>query len=402
MRRIHFILIVLFLVCGNSFLYSKNKRIASVPFELTGSYIVVEVKINDSSPLKMILDTGIKNTIITELLSTDSVSLVRTDTITINGLGNEQDLKAYQSFKNDVKIGRINFTDKNVLLMMDNTFNFTSYSGQKINGIIGTDILQDYIIEINYTNSRIYFYDYDGYVPPSSFVSIPATIENDKIFIYADVVNQDLSRKKVKMLIDTGAELGAWLQNIRKNSVVLPEKKRHGYIGQGLSGEILGNYTHLNQICLGPFCIKNPIVSFPDSIFISHFILRSDRDGTFGNQIMKRFNNIIDFKKPAIYLKPNFMFNDKSRYNIAGIEIMKEPPFLILTKVNKVWEDSPADKKGIKEGDIIIEVDWQKTFQMKLSEIRMLFETPRRFPLQLLVERDNQTFEVHLDMNMTF
>ena len=363
MRRIHFILIVLLLVCGNSILYSKNKKIASVPFELTGSYIVVEVKINDSSPLKMILDTGIKNTIITELLSTDSVSLVRTDTITINGLGNEQDLKAYQSFKNEVKIGRINFTGKNVLLMMDNTFNFTSYSGQKINGIIGTDILQDYIIEINYTNSHIYFYDYDGYVPPSSFVSIPATIENDKIFIYADVVNQDLSRKKVKMLIDTGAELGAWLQNIRKNSVILPEKKTHGYIGQGLSGEILGNYTHLNQICLGPFCINNPIVSFPDSIFITHFILRSDRDGTFGNQIMKRFNNIIDFKKPAIYLKPNFMFKDKSRYNIAGIEIMKEPPFLILTKVNKVWKDSAADKKGIKEGDIIVEVDCRKHFK---------------------------------------
>ena len=42
---------------------------------MVGSYIVLDTKINQSSKLKMILDTGLRYTIITELFPDDSLDL---------------------------------------------------------------------------------------------------------------------------------------------------------------------------------------------------------------------------------------------------------------------------------------------------------------------------------------
>ena len=68
-----FVLCLLF--CIENQLSGKSKLLASIPFEAVGSYVVIRVKINDSSPLNLILDSGIRNTIITELQEGDHISL---------------------------------------------------------------------------------------------------------------------------------------------------------------------------------------------------------------------------------------------------------------------------------------------------------------------------------------
>jgi len=378
---------------------NKSKIVASIPFEVVGSYVVIRVKINDSSPLNLILDSGIRNTIITELIEGDRISLNYSNVKDLMGLGGGEHLEAYSSNCNTLKIGKLKLEQKTVYVLKEDIFNLSRHTGTKINGLIGVDFFQDYIVEVNYSTQRVNFYDSQAFFVPKGYENLALTIEGQKMFIEPTVIATDSVRRTVKMLIDTGAELNAWFQTFKTESVSTPSKNIRGTIGQGLNGEIVGKIARLQQICFGSHSLKNPIVSFPDSASIADIVGNSNRDGTIGSQILRRFNYIIDFQQKQFYFKPNGFFKDRFTYNVAGIEITQMFSFLPQTEVWRVWEQSPAAKAGVKVGDQILEVNGKKSFELNINEIKAIFQTPSKYPMRIRVYRENQEISLEIDMN---
>ncbi len=397
MRRACLIVFFLMLLTG-IYAADKPKRITSIPFEVVGTYVIVKAKINDSSVLNLILDSGIRNTIITELVSGDRISLNYSDVKELMGLGSGEHLQAYASNSNTLHIGKLKLQNRTVYVLQNDVFNLSKHTGTKINGLLGSDFFRDYAVEIDYTRKRISFYEPNSLTTPKGYGSLPMTIEAQKMFIELSVIEPDSSQKKVKMLIDTGAELNAWFQSSGKGSVQIPAKWIQGTIGQGFNGIITGKYGRIPQLCVGDFCLNNPIVSFPDSVTISGIMAVSKRDGTIGSQLLSRFNYIIDNSQKRIYFKPNASFRNRYSYNIAGIEIIQITPFVNLSEVLDVWTNSPAARAGVLKGDQIQEVNGTKAFEMTLNEIRKIFETPSPHPMHLTLIRDSKEIKVDIDM----
>jgi hypothetical protein len=397
-RRELRILVVFLIVTAYLSAEVKPRRVASIPFELVGTYVVVTVRINDSSPLRLILDSGIRNTIITELQETDQITLTYSSVKDLIGLGSGQSLEAYASDYNTMRFGKIKMTNKTVYVLQKDIFNLSKHTGTKINGLMGVDFFYDYTVEIDYNAQRIRFYEPTPFDTPKGYGVLPILVESSKFFINLSVLNADSSRQQAKMLIDTGAELNAWFQSITKESVHLPAKWILGTIGEGLNGLITGKFGRVPQICIGEFCLNNPIVSFPDSASIVGIFDNSKRDGTIGSQLLSRFNTIFDFNQKKFYFKPNDYFRNKFQYNVAGIEVTKVSSFLPITEVLAVWENSPAAKAGVKPGDIILEIDGNKTLGMSINEIKYMFERPRRRQMKILFKREDTETEVTIDM----
>ena len=387
-----------FLFWYDAFGIIKPKRVESIPFEMVGSYVVITVRINDSSPLNLILDSGVRNTIITELQSGDRITLNYSDVKDLMGLGGGNHLDAYISNYNVLKIGRLKMNYKTVFVLQENVFNLSKHSGTKINGLIGADFFQDYTVEIDYSARRVRFYEPTPFDPPKGYNVLPITIEAQKLFVELDVLNADSTRQKVKMLIDTGAELNAWFQTMTSESVHLPAKWINGTVGEGLNGIITGKYGRILEIKIGDFSLKNPIVSFPDSASISQIITNSKRDGTIGSQLLSRFNMIFDYNQKRLYFKPNENYKNRYSYNIAGIEIVQITPFLPITEVLAVWKNSPAAFAGVLPGDKILEINSERATTMSLNEVRKIFETPSKRPLQLTLIREDKEIQVTIDM----
>jgi len=378
---------------------NKPKILTSMPFEQVGSYVIVRVRINDSSPLNLILDSGVRNTIITELQEGDRISLNYSDVKDLMGLGGEAHLPAFYSNYNILKIGKLKLDTKTVFVLKEDVFNLSKHTGTKVNGLIGVDLLKDYIVEVNYSKKRINFYDRASFVQPNGYESIPLVIDAQKMFINLSVQESDSAKRNVKMLIDTGAELNAWFQTFQTASVHTPQKYIRGTIGQGLNGEIKGKVGCMPQICLGSYCLQSPIVSFPDSACIADIVGNSERDGTVGSQILSRFNYIIDYHQKVFYFRPNSSFHKKFSYNIAGIEITQILPNVPLTEVWKVWEESPAEKAGVQIGDQLIEVNGKKSFELKINEIKSIFQTPSKTPLKITLYRDGKEISLEIKMD---
>ncbi len=380
-------------------LFGRNKPIATIPFERAGSYIVIKIRINSSTTLKMILDSGVRNTMITELFSEDSINLNLQENIQLQGLGQGIMLKAKVSQSNEIQLHKnLTLKNKRILILNEDVFNLSNLTGTKINGLLGFDFFSDYITEIDYQNTKIRFYKPDNFSSPKGFGVMPLHVERQKMYIFLSVLETESERRTIKMLIDTGAELNAWFQTLTNDAVDIPGRSIKGRIGQGLSGDINGFYARVPQICIANFCVKNPVVAFPDSSAIAQIMLNSDRDGTIGSQLLSRFYLIIDPFGKQFYFKPNQSFNKPFTYNIAGIEVGLTSDHFPLVEVVNVWEDSPADNAGIKIGDIIQEVNSIKTFNISLSELRYYFERPSKRDLKLRVARNAEIKEFKIKM----
>ena len=67
---------------------------------------------------------------------------------------------------NKLEIGKLDFHNTDIIVLIDKTFNLSNITGEKINGILGSDILEDYIVEINYQTNRINFFEHSKFESP--------------------------------------------------------------------------------------------------------------------------------------------------------------------------------------------------------------------------------------------
>ena len=393
-----FISMWLFLLACFPHVQAKLKLINSVSFEMAGSYIIVQARINNTTPLNFIFDTGVKNTIITEIHQQDDILINLIGKKAIQGLGQGKSIMSFISESNTISLGKLKFSNKTVYLLEDDILGLSQHTGRKINGLIGVDLIQSHVVEIDYSRRRIKFYDQESFLPPKDYIRKPLIIENNKIYLNLTLLDDNGQIRTIKMLIDTGAQLNAWFQTVRSNAAEIPEKRVYARIGEGFSGDLYGYLARIPQICFNQYCFHNPIVVFPDSMMIADIMRKSDRDGTIGNELLSRFNTIIDFKNAALYLKPNHYFKDNFYYNIAGLEITQPNPNLPSFEVAYVWKDSPAAKAGIQAGDMLLEIKGIKTYLMKIAEIRWHFQRVSNQPLNLLVERNLEHLSFDIPM----
>jgi len=397
MRRILLYMILIFLPTGIS-AANGLKKIASVPFRMVGSYIVIEVSINGSTKLNLILDSGVTPTIITELNAEDSLTLNYIGKTEIKGLGPGEGITAYTSYGNEFQAGKMKLTDQTTFLLEKDIFCLSKHVGAKINGILGANLFKDYIVKIDHNLQRITFFENKPFIIPKGYTAIPMIIEGNKMFVTIPVTEADWSTRYAQMLLDTGAELTAWFRSTGAHPIKLPEKRIRSYIGQGLNGEIEGYMGRIYMINIGGHILNHPIVHFPDSASITGAILASEREGTIGSQILSRFNLIFDQKRNMLYVKPNWKFNSPFNYNIAGIEMIQDDPAIPFPEICHVREGSPADLAGVQIGDRIIQVNEASAFNTNINVLRTYFETSSKNPLTILLMRGEENLMLKIEM----
>jgi hypothetical protein len=270
--------------------------------------------------------------------------------------------------------------------------------GSPINGLLGADLLEDFIVQIDFIAKRLSFYPKEDFRLPKRYHSLPLIIEQQKLYVPLTVTDIYDKEHQLKMLLDTGAGLCAWLRTIGTDAVPIPEKKVYGGIGEGISGEVTGVSGQNTFNMSGDFCLADPVVVFPDSVCISDLIINTGRDGTIGNQLLSRFNLFIDVEGKHLHLRPNSNFKKQFSYNVAGLELIQSITGLPRYEVIEVWADSPAAQAGILQGDIIREVDGDNAYSMSLSELRGYFEQSTKRTLRVVVEREGSVLKLNLNL----
>ena len=428
-----FLFILVFLMLQNIaaqsyFAFPVAVKKENVPFKLLSNLIVFPMEVNGKK-LNFILDSGVGNTILFNFNKQDSIPLHNLEKIKLQGLGTDAAMDAFLSKNNSFKIKQITGVNQSIYVLLDDTFDLSSKLGTTIHGIIGYELLKNFAVTINYHTKRIQFQTSESYVPKACKKCELFELEFNSLKPYINVgVQINTSTKKiipVKLLIDSGGSDAMWLFENSAPGIVVPTNYFEDYLGEGLSGAIHGKRTVIEQLVLGKFKLKHPTVSFPDEGSIANARKFTDRNGSIGATVLKRFKVTFNYPKSEFILKKGSAFKSPFRYNMSGIELVYSGKQLVKEqddtsfalsgdgtaghqkiqidynyaytfkptyKIYKVTVGSPAYKAGLQKDDVVIKINGKYTYNLKLDDITAYFYMKEGKRISMVVERNGRDY----------
>ncbi len=331
------------------FVPPPSKFITSVPFSiLTGGVMIVHALLDDfKDTLNFVLDTGSGG------ISLDSTTCayfnLKTEMSnrTVRGIAG---IKTVQFTYNHtmhlpgLSVNNLDFHINDYDLL-------TSAYGMRIDGIIGYSFFRRYIILLDYDSSKAavwtpgtFKYPRGGYMLRPQFSTLPMQ----------EVGVRDNTNIDAKFYFDTGAGLCMLLNDdlVQDSSLFKKSRKLYPTEAEGLGGKKAMYMSVVKEVKLGPYHFRNvPVYVFDDVYNVTAYPILG---GLIGNDILRRFNVILNYPDQQIYLKPNKHLTDSFDYSYTGLGI-----YLIngLITVTDIMKKSPAEEAGFKEDDIIMGVD---------------------------------------------
>lgn len=259
--------------------------------------------------------------------------------------------------------------------------------GEHIDGIIGYSVLSRYIVKVNYDSSQIEFwtkgsmkYPHGGFLLKPQINTIPVQMARVK----------DARTIDARFLLDMGAGLNMMLSTdfLRDSALLSKKRKLFAKEAQGLGGKIDMHMTVIKEVRLGPYRFKTvPIYVFSDSFNVTSYPYLG---GLIGNDLLRRFNVILNYDKRDIYLLPNSHFFEPFDYSYSGMELYYEDGKVIIGDVAK---NSPAESAGLKEGDVIVAIN--KNFSQNIQQYKVAIQKAGE-RVKLVILRNGELLQIEL------
>lgn len=364
--------------------FTSGQSAVRVPFELAGDLIVLKVRVNRSRPLHFIFDTGAGISVI-DPQSARALGLRAKGKLKLDATGGSVQSGLIQSVSLSVPGVEV-FNQALATVDLDS---FAPLFGYKIDGIIGHDFINNFVVEIDYASSLMNLYEPQEYKYSGAGESIPLEIHDKTPYVRARVVLNGREPIEGKFEIDTGGtgilNLNTPFVNKHKMLETLT-KQAESKLG-GAGGAATAVKAHVPAIELGSFAIKNPLIVFAQGTEGNEN--STAFDGSLDNGLFSQFKMILDYSRSHVILERNNFARD-----LSGLEIVADPPHFKTFVVNAVEENSPAALAGIQEEDTILAIDGQPTVRLTLQELRHLLTQPGEHVLK--IRHNSKTIQVRL------
>ncbi len=366
---------------------SPSETLVVVPFTLASESVILvkALLVGHPDTLTFVLDTGSSGISLDSTTASYLQLVPEASDINIRGIAgirkalflNNKSLQL-----NDFIVDSLNFHI--------NDYEFLSYIyGTPIHGVIGYSLFSRYIVKIDYDVQEIEIcslgpirYPRGGHLLRPFIRTLP--VQSARV--------RDHHRVSSRFLFDIGAGLALVLsQDFEQDSAIVRKKRRRFPIeAHGVGGKLDMDMTLVKEFRLGPYRFRKvPTMVFEDEFNVTSYPYLG---GLIGNQILKRFNIILNYDRREIYLKPNTLFREPFQYAYSGMELYYINGSIMIGSIVK---GSPADIAGLKEGDVVIAID-NDAGQDFVQYKKTLMTARKR--INLIIQRDGKLMEVPLKL----
>jgi Periplasmic protease len=377
-------------------LTDSTKKFTIVKFRYINNLIILPFSVNGSDSLMFILDTGYGGVLITELQNNKMLTLNYARKIMMQGLGKGKSIEAYASTQNTFRMPNIIGENVDILVAIDDIFDFSIRTGMIINGIIGGDFLKDFIVEIDYRNClmKIWNPKYFRRTRLKKYKLYDLELSDNKCFARFNVTSGGKTLP-MKFLIDSGLSTPLWIDTRSRSTISPLANSIYNYLGYGLNGDIYGKISRIPAVRIGDFSFKNIIAAFPDTVYIGSVENLDNRHGSIGAEILRRFNVLLDYPENKIGLRRNSSYKDRFFLDMSGIEVGSILPGFPGYKVLTVRAGSPADKAGLLVGDQIVSINERLAITMKMNDLLDILSGKKGNVVRMEIVRNGNPIKVH-------
>lgn len=363
----------------------KAKFITRFSFrQFSGGVMTVKAALNDSKDsLHFILDTGSGGISLDSATCADLGLKLRPSDTTITGMGGTHKVPFIHNqtlhFPGLV-LDKLNFHVNDYEILSE-------VYGEKIDGIIGYSFFSRYIVKVDFDTKHIEVYspgeiDYPkgGSIIKPAFTTLPIVTLNVK----------DARKKSFNFYFDTGGGLCFLMsERFAKDSGMVLKRRRPVLTqAEGMGGKLQMQLTVVKQLQIGHFKFKKvPTYIYSDAYNVTSYPYVG---GLVGNDLLRRFNLTINYPGRLIHIVPNKSFNEPFDYAYTGLALYYVDGRI---EVDDVISGSPADKAGIKRGDVIISVD--NNFSNNIQAYKNLLQNENQ-KIKIILNRNGELDEVYI------
>ncbi|MBL7849663.1 MAG: aspartyl protease family protein [Cyclobacteriaceae bacterium] len=382
MRVRYFVVLLLLLpgICPAQlgFHLKPGQRRVQFPIEVINNLVIVPVVINGQLPLRFILDTGVRTTILTEKAFSDILNLQYSRYIKVAGPGEEKLVEAYITNDVTLDLPGIHGQGHAMLVLEKDYLELRNYMGTDVQGILGYELFSRFVVEIDYEGRHLTITAPDAFKRRKKYQELSISVEDTKPYVSVPVTLQNNTRLETKLLVDTGASHGLVLDPQSDERIVVPEKHINSLIGRGLAGTISGQVGRIHSIEFGSYTLHDVVTNFPnpgdygfnDSIKAG----KTFRHGALGGDLLRRFTVVFNFPMEKIYFRKNASFSRKFTYNLSGLTFKAKGVQLRRFEITDVRKGSSADLAGIEAGDELVSVNGLLASQFSLNSLNSAFD----------------------------
>ncbi len=382
------------------FSLANGKKKVQIPIEINNNLVVLPVVLNDALPLKFILDTGVRTSILTQKTFTDILNLVYSRKYTISGPGGQNIVDAYVTNNVSLDLPGVQGRGHAMLVLGQDYLELRNYLGTDVHGILGYELFSRFIIQIDYEKRVLTLMLPEKFRKRRKFQTIPISIEDTKPYFRAPIVFENGAVLNAKLLMDSGASHGLMIEPTTDPVIQVPQNTVSSLIGRGLGGEIVGKVGRIKSVSIGSFTLDQVIANFPDPNSYSDSIKIGNvfRHGALGGEILSRFVVIFNFPEEKVYLKKNSSFKKKFYYNLSGITLKAKGSQLNIFEVTEVRERSPSQLSGVLPGDIIVAINGIDAKQLDLNTMTGFLSSKPGRKIRLEILRNGETLRKELEL----
>jgi hypothetical protein len=342
-----------------------GKTSTTIPFDLDDplhGHIVIAARVNGSRPLHVVFDTGGSNVVTPQ--SASAIGLHGGGAVAAGGAGEAQ-VSVQLAFGATLTVGEATISDQQFGIF-PLPASLVGITGKyRIDGIVGYEILKNFVVSIDYVHRRLTLTD------PAAFVAPPGATALRFSSATIPVLSASIDGVDGTFMVDTG--------NAFYNTVSQEFVTAHG-LESNLPGDVLvqsrGNIggaiqprlTRPATFQIGPYRLPRPVFAVTNTS--KGALAGTAFSGNIGEPILTRFNIAFDYGRSTIYLKPNANFAKPYLGTLDGMSLYE--PRVGEIRVAFVNHGSPAAAAGLVANDRIVSAKGVAAAKLGLAGIAQL------------------------------
>lgn len=352
----------------------------TVPFELITNHILIPVTINNQK-LSFIFDTGDKYAIV-DSARARALGLKMGSDLQVHGAGEKTIPGNFVKDEHYGVAGLWNFSGPVYLSVPLN--DISAALGRQVDGIVGSDLIRLFVVEIDYAKRKLIFHDRDKFSYTGSGIKLPIEFDSqDHPVVTAQLKTNGRELPAGKYVVDLGANTTIVLNTPFVNEERLLEGLHVSVAGttRGTGGLVKGRTGRVDSLRLGNWTLPQPYATFSQDSKGAN--ATSDVQGYIGTEIMRRFRLFLDYAGKNIILEPTEQLQDPFPFEMSGLVLQGFGPDYKQMKVISVAEESPGSEAGIKPDDVLVAIDGQPTSSTTLADLQKIFRREGQHDLDL-------------------
>jgi hypothetical protein len=339
------------------FVFPGAARQVTVPFRFVNNHIYVDAKLNGRL-FPLLVDTGAANVITptaTRALGLPSVGEGR-----VRGAGDSTEPVAFTRVS-VLALGGVKLRSQ--LFSVVPLEKLGDIEGMPFHGLIGYELFKRFVVRIDYAARTLTLFEAKSFVPDGLGTSVP--------FVFNGTVPEvegTIGGIAGSFDIDTGSRASVGLNGPFVQRHALRAQLRpsiEAVTGWGLGGPTRGTVARAKRLTIGAVKIDDVVVDMS----LQHYgsTANAAPAGAIGSGLLKRFVVTFDYARQRVFFAPHARSGEADRFDRSGLWINRDR---VGYRIDAVVKASPAALAGLREGDIIIEVDGVAALSVPLGDLR--------------------------------